>query len=98
MEGEQAPDSNTEANAPDSDTEPITREVIKHINGHKVTISVEVERLPEGYDPDNTYSPQPSSEERLIEAAVAAVEGGVNTDYESWDEEHPVPTRNGRVI
>lgn len=38
------------------------------------------------------------SDEARVEAAIALLEEGLNTDAVDWDHNHPVPTFDNRVI
>jgi hypothetical protein len=86
----------TRNTAMDSQEETITVEKTRHYNGHEVTITVEVETCPDWVEME--FGAEPVGSDELAGVVDAAVDGAVGTDYVSWDENHPVPTRDNRVI
>lgn len=71
---------------PDAESETVTTEKTVWYNGSEVMVTVEVETS-EYVDADEAEP-----------LADVVVEEGTSTDYVSWDDEHPVPTRGNRSI
>lgn len=68
------------------DAETIVRQTERTMHGTTASVTIEVDN--DGH----------LSDDDRLELAIALLEEGQNTDFADWDDAHPVPTVNNRVI